>query len=206
MAKPEKNAGPVTHHALSQRLMDLCAETRIPQPYPITDTLVVTPPDRHRRRGMYEADIAIFMARQMLAQALKAAAEPAPEPPPDAPTSDEVDDESAATEESPDSASTHKQHTEAMAAWMQRTAEVATRIKAINAQIESAADDYDRAFFGVAYDAVMEFADAMPFHYDRLLPDIKAEFLPAAPDDGTCSQCGQVVDEEQAKKAHASST
>lgn len=213
MAKPRNN-GPVTHSAMSQRLLDLTAETRTPEPYPVTDTLVVTPPTRTRRRAMYEADVKMFMTRQMLAQAIAAAAEPAPEPPTPAAApqdvDDQFDDEAAAQAAEAAHAKTaevlREQHAAAHAAWLTRTADARSRVDAINGQVRDATEDYDRAFFGDAYDAVVEFFEDKPLMWERFIPDIKSEFLPAAPDDGTCATCGQIVDEEQAKKAPASST
>lgn len=197
---------PTAAPTMSPRLAELAAETNTPQPYAVTTAIVVTPPTRTRRRGMHEAEMAMFMSRQMLAGALAAAAEPAPsaptEPPPpaeDASDEDRAEHEAAVT-------ALRADHDAAVAAWEARMESMQQQVKQINAQTQNAVDDYDRAFFGDAYPEVMAFFEDKPGLWERFIPDIKSEFLPKAPDDGKCPTCGTLTDEESAKKALASTT
>lgn len=186
-----KTNGSATHHAMSARLLELSAETNLPDPYPVTDTIVIQPPTRTRRKAMYEAEMTMYMTRRMLAQALRDAAEPAPTPP----AEQDVTEEQRA------------EFDVLHADWAARMATHQGRIDSINSQVQAASDDYDRAFFGEdMYQAVIDYFEDKPTLWDLFMPDIKSEFLPKAPSDGTCRECGQIVDEDAAGKALASST
>lgn len=69
-----------------------------------------------------------------------------------------------------------------------------------------AAEDYDRALFGDAYDDVMALSQNWTgFRWNAFYKDVQDTFLPV-PEDGLCPTCGNVVDQEQAGKPPASST
>jgi hypothetical protein len=81
-------------------------------------------------------------------------------------------------------------------------------LNGLSDEITKAREDYERAFFGDAYDAVTAYFDddSLPTQfYGAFVEDIKAEFLPAAPADGKCVTCGR-VDEETAGKEPEPST
>src|SRR5689334_19217891 len=67
-SKNRKN--PMRTTALSARLMELAAQTNDPQPYPVTDTIVVPPPTRTRRTAMNNAEQTLFVLRSLMASAL----------------------------------------------------------------------------------------------------------------------------------------
>lgn len=147
--------------ALSARLLALHAETNLPQPYEVTEGLVVSPPGRKRSQAMSDAETRLYLYSALLQQA--------------------VTREEAAGEDV---------------------------LNGLSAEITKAREDYERAFFGDAYDAVTAYFDddSLPTQfYGAFVEDIKAEFLPAAPDDGKCATCGR-VDEETAGKEPAPST
>jgi hypothetical protein len=81
-------------------------------------------------------------------------------------------------------------------------------MNALTAEVTKASEDYDRAFFGDAYEAVVKYFedDAIPVQmWTAFVEDIRSEFLPAVPEDGKCPTCGHVEDEEALGKAPESS-
>jgi hypothetical protein len=69
-----------------------------------------------------------------------------------------------------------------------------------------AAEDYDRALFGDAYEDVMALSQNWTgFRWNAFYKDVQDTFLPV-PEDGLCPTCGNVVNQEQAGKPPASST
>lgn len=172
-----------TRTAMSTRLLELHNETNDPQPYPITEDIVVTPLTRTRSEALKAAELEAFYYKQVLGRrlAVMVAVQP-PQLPADA-ADEQVEEYEAALKE-----------------WT-----AAFDIKSIKQQITAAESDYERAFFGEAHDAVIEFFEDKPALWDRFLPDIKAHLLPPGPDDGTCATCGR-TDADLAGKALESST
>ncbi|TQK29377.1 hypothetical protein [Arthrobacter sp. SLBN-53] len=196
MAAPSKQttartrpAAPATRSAMSERLMALHAETNDPQPYEVTNTIVVYPPNRTRRKQMYNAELKLSLCNGLLAQAMSRVSTPAPEKPAD---------------DAP--AETVLAYAKARGEWEVLVAGADEAVESINAQIAEATVDYERGFFGEAHDAIMEFFEDKPLLWDKFVEDIKSEFLPAAPSDGKCRTCGQIVDEDAAGKVPTSST
>lgn len=177
-----------TSTALSARLLELAAQTNDPQPYEVTDAITVTPPTRTRRTAMNAAEAKLYIARSLLAKAVDRATAAGPVLP-----ADPSDEQRA-------------EHATAAAAWEQQAARAEEQVNNLNAEIGKATQDYERAFFGDVYDAVIEYFEDKPNLWDLFIPDIKAEFLPPAPDNGVCPQCGRVDDEEAAERAPKSST
>lgn len=69
-----------------------------------------------------------------------------------------------------------------------------------------AAEDYDRALFGEAYDDIMRLSQGWTSKvWNAFYEDVQNRFLPV-PQDGLCPTCGQVVDQEEAGKPLASET
>jgi hypothetical protein len=171
----------VAFGALSERLLKLSAATNLPQPYQVTDTLVITPPTMKRGTEMRSAHMSMLVAQTLLAEAMRRGNDPRPRP-----------------EDFPDTAA----HDAAVAQW---SADGDANEKAMNdlaAQVRDAEDAYNRAFFGEAFDDVMAFFESQPQAlWDAFVTDIKDEFLPSQPRDGLCPTCGHITDEEQAGKA-----
>lgn len=172
-----KGKPPVTHSAMSGRLLELAAEVGTPEPYPVTETVVVQPPTRTRRKAMTAAELQMYLCSQLMSQAIGAASSPEPD------RDDEV----------------------AHAYWASEREAAQEKVANIKKQHAAAEQDYEKAFFGDAYDAVLEYFEDKPVLWEKFVPDIRSEFLPAAPDDGKCPTCGH-VDDEQAGKAPEPST
>jgi hypothetical protein len=69
-----------------------------------------------------------------------------------------------------------------------------------------AAEDYDRALFGDAYDEIMRLSQNWTGAiWNAFYQDVQDRFLPV-PQDGLCPTCGNVVDQDAAGKARGSET
>lgn len=185
MATPKARKGST---ALSARLLELAAQTNDPQPYPVTETIVVQPPTRTRRTAMHNAEQKIYVFRALLASAIDRATLGSPTLP-----KDPTDEQRTA-------------HEAAYAEWKSMTEAAQEQVSNLNDEISSATADYERAFFGDAYKAVIDYFEDKPSLWDVFIPDIKSEFLPPAPDNGVCPSCGRVDDEEAAERAPKSLT
>lgn len=179
---PEKVKQP--RSAMSARLLELTAEYSTPQPYEVTGSIVVQPPTRTRRKAMNAAEMKMYLCSQLLSQAISAVAAPEPEVG-DEPTDDQL---------------------RARVEWEMTRRDAQEKVDGLNEQHADAETDFEKAFFGDAYEAVMEFFEDKPLLWDKFVPDIRSEFLPAVPDDGKCPTCGHVEDEEAAGKAPESLT
>lgn len=184
----QKTRKTVMTTALSPRLLELAAQTNDPQPYEVNDAIVVQPPTRTRRIAMSEAEQKLYVLRALLGSAIDRATLGAPTLP-----QDPTDEDRAA-------------HVEAMLQWNEVTSAAEKQVANLNDQIGEATKDYERAFFGDVYDDVIEYFETRPNLWDLFIPDIKAEFLPPAPNNGVCPTCGRVDDEEAAERAPKSST
>jgi hypothetical protein len=182
MATPTKHRS-----AMSERLCKLAAEIHQPEPYPVTKTIVVTPPTRVRSKAMSAAELQIYLCNNLLSQAVTRTQTAPPA------LADDATDEQKT------------EHEQALAAWKKQTQDVDDTIKAINDKAAAAQDDYEHAFFGDAYQAVMDYFEDKPQLWEAFAKDIKAEFLPPTPDDGVCPTCGH-IDQDTAGKESSSST
>jgi uncharacterized protein YjdB len=178
---------------MSERLMKLHVDTNCPEPYEVADGVFVKPPGRKRREAMNAAEMRIYVASSLLNEAANRNIPPAPPEPKKAVEQNAVAEWQAAKDE-----------------WDLQVKATEAEMNQFSEQITTARADYDKAFFGDAYDTVIELFDDedLPVQlWDEFVTDIKSEFLPSGkqlPDDGTCPECGQVVDEEQAGKAQTS--
>jgi hypothetical protein len=163
--------------AMSARLLELSAETSTPEPYPVTETIVVQPPTRTRRKDMNAAEMKMYLCTQLLSQAINAASAPEPD----------------------------GEDLVAHAEWVAEREAAQEKVDSINKQHAAAETDFEKAFFGDAHEAVIEYFEDKPVLWDKFVPDIRSEFLPAVPDDGKCPTCGHVNDEEAEGKAPESS-
>jgi hypothetical protein len=172
---------------MSERLMKLHVDTNCPQPYEVADGVFVKPPSRKRREEMNNAEMRIYLATSLLNEAANRNIPPAPS----------------------EGKTGEAEWKAAKAEWDLQVKASQDEMNGFSEQITNARTDYDKAFFGDAYDTVIELFDDedLPVQlWDEFVTDIKNEFLPTAklPEDGTCAECGQVVDEEQAGKLQAS--
>ena len=179
---------PASHNAMSKRLMELAAETVTPEPYQVTDSITVTPLTRTRRTAMNDAELRIWVLRQVLAEKLATVKRPRPS----------LDDENP-TEEQLDA------HRLATLVWETQRTQLEAETEEVGDKLTAATDDYDRAFFGDAYDDVVAYFEDKPALWELFVPDIKAQLLPAGPPDGICPTCGH-TDTATAGKAETSST
>lgn len=171
---------------LSPRLLKLSVETNKREPYSVTDKLVVHPPTKARAEALREAHQSISRNGALLQIALRRATEERPEPP----EADANDDAVAEWQA-------------AVAEWEQSTAAAEAQLSELSDAVEAATEQYNRAFFGDAYDDVQAAsADWEPELWQAFVDDIREHFLGAVnpPPDGTDDN-GQIVDAEEAGKA-----
>lgn len=171
------------------RLLELMRETNTVEPYEAFDGVSIYPPTKRASKVIDAAQMTIYISQAALSEALQRANEKQPEHPGVDATPEQV----AAWET-------------AIQAWKTRKLAGEDDMAALNTKIGEATQESDRAFFGPAYDALMEFFEDQPKTYwDKFVADINAHFAPALPDDGVCPHCGH-VDEETAGKDSAPST
>ena len=171
---------------LSERLMKLAAATKLPQPYEVTASIVVTPLTMKRSTALREAHMSMLVAQTLLAESMRRSGANRP-----------------AAGDFPDTDA----YQAAVAEWEADADADEKAMKELAQQVRDAEDAYNRAFFGDAFDAVIAFFESQPqVLWDAFVEDIKAEFLPSHPRDGHCPTCGQIVDEEEAGKVSKSST
>lgn len=173
---------PVSTGPLSERLLKLQLETGVAEPYKITSDLSVEPLTKTRGTALNEAAMRLGILQSLLSHAISQSI-PRPTRP----------DYNAPADE-------HDAYAKAVEEW---TAEVERHDETTNAiagKIGEAELDYNRAFFGDAYDDVMAFFESQPQKlWDAFVVDIKREFLPPQPDNGVCPTCGH-ADAETAGK------
>lgn len=213
--------------SLSPRLQELSAKTTPIEPYPVTDTISIEAPGKKRRGELNDAYATIQACAARL-NAMFRRSDPRPVPPtaPTAPalpvaaedaTEEQRAEVAALTEQlTTDYEAKVAEHDELMAtfteeltAWEDRADNLDTLADQLTVDSKAAAEQYNRALFGAAYDDVMALSeDWDPLFWDEFLNDVNAHFSSGAnpPEDGTCRTCGQVIDEEAAGKAPSSST
>ncbi len=210
----------------SERLRKLIAsEAKVSEPYDVTDTISVKPLTPKRSDAMATAATGISIQNSLMNKAMRRAAAPrpaypTPPAPPEAPTNFKDPKQVAAYEKAVGS---YEKAIEAwrglVAEWERLQANWEAELERLEGAMNAAADkvqqhsdEYTKAMFGDAYDAVIEFFDDQPIEWwNAFVTDIKDAFGIAAkpsqvPDDGCCKECGHVVDEEKAGKAPESST
>lgn len=179
-----KRPAPVVAHpaAPSGRFAALLADVHVPEPYEITPQLVIAPPTRKQMRDIGACQAAFAIAQGQLNELMT----PNLVNELDGEGKPVLDDEGKPRqiEQLPIVDPDH--------------------IKRISDVVDQSAERYNRALFGEAYGAVMEFFEDRPApEWNAFYQDIQSEFMPL-PDDGKCPTCGHVGDEEQAGKPLAS--
>jgi hypothetical protein len=158
------------------RFAQLLAEIDEPQPYEVTESVTITPPTKARMALIVSAQTAYVIARGQL----------------ESMTSPLVDENGKVLLD--------EQEQPVMPRIDPQQLEQLERLTT------KAAEDYDRALFGDAYDAVIAMSQHWTgFRWNAFYKDVQDYFLPV-PQDGLCPTCGNVVDEEAAGKPPASET
>ncbi|WP_458317108.1 hypothetical protein [Mycolicibacterium brisbanense] len=196
------------------RLAKLIVETTMAEPYVVTDTIIVAPLTKTRSQALTDALTKMGVTNSLMQQAMKGSGLTRPEYPAMPQPPGDVNPETLATYQAAITA-----HGDLVLEWEKRHAQweadvdkLEATMKDLAAEIEARSDDYSRALFGDAYDDVMEFFAGQPVElWNAFVTDIKEEFGVApkhaqVPEDGKCTSCGHVIDEEQAGKAPESST
>ena len=201
------------HGKPSERLQKLLRDTNTPEPWEVTDDIVITAPTKRRRQQMTEAQMSIAVQQQLLSEAMNYVLAARPEYPnmPAAPT----EGASKAVYAAYDAAVGN--FDKLVATWddLNRQWEESVDrhqqvVRTISESITAASDDYTKALFGDAYESVIAFFDEQPSDvWERFKTEIQYHFRlavrpPEVPDDGICPTCGH-VDAEQAGKASESS-
>lgn len=196
------------------RLAQLIVDTKMPEPYVVTDKITVHPPTKARSTAMGDALTAMGITNSLMQQALQGSGPVRPEypampKPPEEPTPETLEAYQAAIT----AHETLVAEWEALQAkWEADVERLESAMNDLATQIKDRGDDYTRALFGDAHDDVMAFFADQPVDlWNAFVEDIKSEFglspKPSqVPDDGKCASCGHVEDEEQAGKAPESST
>lgn len=203
----------VTGPVLSERLQQLLADTAMPTPYPVTDSIVVAPPTKRRRDDMRDAQIRVMASQQLLNQIIEHAFPPRPAYPdmPAAPPATATAKHLAAYQSAVEGFDKLVANWETLnAAWDAEVARHQEAIENLAAKIAEDSSAYTRALFGGSYQAVIDFFDDHPIElWEAFNRDVQKHFgliADTLPDDGTCAECGHVVDAEQAGKAPTPST
>lgn len=171
------------------RLLELMRETNTVEPYQVSDTVSIYPPTKRASNAIDSAQLTIYISQAALSEALQRANENQPPHPGADSTPEQIGEWETA-----------------VAAWKSRKLASEDDMKALQAKIQEATEQSDRAFFGPHYDALMEFFEDQPNAlWDKFVGDINKHFAPAVPDDGVCPHCGH-VDEDAAGKDSALST
>lgn len=202
------------HGKPSERLQALLLSTNPPTPYEVTDQIVVTPPTKARRQRMTEATMSIAVQQSLLAEAMNHVLAARPEypsmPTPPAPGA------SKAVYAAYESAAAH--FDSLVAAWenlndkWEASVDDHQRVvQTISDRITADSEEYTKALFGDAYEAVIAYFDDQDAGlWQAFQDDIQYHFKlavrpPQVPESGVCEHCGSVVDPEAAGKASASS-
>jgi hypothetical protein len=173
----------------SERLMKLSIDSKVPDPYPVTDKISVAPLTKKRGTALREAHMSILVYQTLLSEAMRQS-----NTAPSALPADASEAEASA-------------HQEAVAAWEESIKNNEEVMQALSKNIVEAETAYNEAFFGDAHDEVMAYFEQQPQKlWDAFVADIKADFLPAMPTGGVCPTCGNVEDQAEAGKPPASST
>lgn len=159
------------------RLAELAAEARL-EPYRVTATLSIEPPDKQRSDALAATQATYVIARNQL----EAMVTPLPDP---AAEDGILRDENG------------------VPVMPEISTEVLEKLQKI---VQDASVEYDRALFGDQYDAVMKrFETEQGAVYNAFYHDISNYFLPA-PEGGKCPTCGQVTDASAEGNDEESST
>jgi hypothetical protein len=176
---------------LSPRLLQLSTKTIAVEPYPVTDKLVIRQ-TRTRRDELHESYTAIETGRRRLQELQRKAAElPEPEQP-------KADAGEAAEAE----------YVAALGVWRAQVDHMNEVAETIVEKMNVDANRYERAFFGDAYDEIMELsADWDADFFDAFKADVNEHFLQGVnpPPDGR-DDSGAIVDAAEAVEAGKSPT
>ena len=158
------------------RFAELLTEIEQPAPYEVTASVSIIPPDRARMGLVITAQSAYVIARGQLESMIT--------PLKDEQGNDLKDDRGEPIMPTVDRA----------------------QLNQLEALCNTAAENYDRALFGDAYDEIMRLSEGWTAAvWNAFYQDVQNRFLPL-PENGKCPTCGAIVDMAQAGKQPASST
>lgn len=198
----------------SERLQKLLLAAAVPDPYEVTEGIVITVPTRHRRQVMADLELATTANRSVLVKLIDMELPKRPECPvmPEPPSSKLTKATYAAYESAVEQYRTLESEWERLdQEWQSAVEKHRELINSISEKMTANSEAYTKALLGNAYDDVLEFFDDQPaelwqaFQADLMYHFKLAVRPPEVPDDGTCPECGKIVDEEQAGKAPGSS-
>lgn len=159
------------------RLAELAAEARL-EPYPVTATLSIEPPDKARADMLAATQATYLVCRNQL----EAMTTPLPDP---------------AAEDG------ILRDTEGVPIMPEVSPEVLERLQKM---VQDAAVEYDKALFGDAYQPIMDrFAREQGTVYNAFYRDVSEYFMPSG-EGGKCPTCGTIVDASAEGNAAESST
>lgn len=178
---PAKKAAPLRAEPISDkpigRFAELLTEIDEPEPYEVVEGVTIYPPTKSRMGLVVSAQTAYVIARGQLESMMSPILGEDGKP-----LLDEVTGQ-------PIMPSVNREQME--------------QLETVTAK---AAEDYDRALFGDAYDDVMRLSQNWTGTvWNAFYQDVQDRFLPV-PQDGLCPTCGNVVDQEEAGKLPASET
>lgn len=185
------------------RLLELTLEVKTPEPYVVTDRITIYPPTKKTAARLDELNWAVVTNKAILQEALRRNMEDSPTPAKVKRAEDMSDEDFEAAVVKAD-----EEHVASVDAWQSRTLASGELIKELQAKVEEDTIEWNRVFFGNRYDELQEFFDDRPKQlWERFVDDIRSDFLSTnSPDDGVCSKCGHVTDEDAAGKGSESST
>lgn len=158
------------------RFAELITEVDDDEPYQITETVAIQPPSKARMQEIIEAQTAYVVARGQVEAMMS-------------PLVDEAGEVVRDENQQPILPQLNRE-----------------TLQQVEALVQKAAESYDRALFGDAYGDIMRMSQSWTGkRWNAFYEDVQNTFLPV-PQDGRCPQCGNIVDEEAAGKAPASST
>lgn len=180
-AAPAKKAAPLRAGPIDDkpigRFAALLAETELDEPYEVTADITIYPPTKARMGLVISAQTAYVIARGQLESMMT--------PMTDGDGRVIIDPVS----QQPVMPQVDRKE-------LEQLEQLTTR----------AAEDYDRALFGDAYDAIMALSENWTGKmWNAFYEDVQNQFLPV-PVDGLCPTCGNVVDAEAAGKPQESAT
>lgn len=194
--------------SFSARLQDLSAKTNRVEPYPVTDTVTITPPSKGRREKWNDAYTRLTAAQAKLEALVKGIG-----PEPQAPELAELEPlpDGAAGELVAERAAIEAGRAELvdkfeadLAKWTAKVESFEQMSEDIATEAQTAGEQYSRALFGEVYDDIMAMSEDWDAElWDAFVADVNDHFSSGVkpPPDGTCPACGQVVDTAEAVEA-----
>lgn len=180
MSAAAKKAAPLRAAPLNQkpigRFAELLTEIDLDEPYEVTEDVVIQPPTKARMGLVITAQTAYIIARGQLESMMSPLLDGEGKP-------------------------LLNEAKQPILPQISRE-----ELEGLERLTNKAAEDYDRALFGDAYDDVMALSQNWTGKmWNAFYEDVQDRFLPV-PNSGRCPTCGNIVDQEEAGKAQESVT